>query len=84
MSKAEAEKMITDAIAPEWLANVLEVDMGRNGTAYIAELNRGVCLGSPTVVIEKSGEMRYASVVEARRITRHANERNLLTPGLYR
>ena len=83
MSNAEARKMITDLIGEQWLADVCEVDMGRKGTAYIAQLDRSMCLGSPTVVVEKAGKLRYPGVMEAKEIVLDAKKRNLLNPALY-
>lgn len=83
MSKAEATKMIVDVIGDQWLAEVREIDMGRDSLAYIAQLNRSVCLGSPIVVVERRGKLRHAGPAEARRIVSTAMERDLLNPSLY-
>lgn len=83
MSRAEAKSMIVEAIGDEWLAEVRELDMGRDGLAYIAQLNRSVCLGSPIVVVEKRGKLRHAGVVEAKAIVSKADKLGVLNPALY-
>ena len=84
MSRAEAEKLVIDAIGDKWFVNVAECELDRGRVAYIAQMSRSVCLGAPIVVIEQQGDLSYASVSEARRIVSEADERGVLDKNLFR
>lgn len=82
MSDEQIRAMILVYIPESVLAGIVKVDTNK-GVAYIAQLNRSLCLGTPLVVIVRDGVARYARKDEALRIVEQAQEKELLNPELY-
>lgn len=82
MDIEQIRAMILEYIPESVLAGIVEVDTNK-GVAYIAQLNRSLCLGTPLVVIINDGAARYAHKDEALRIVELAREKELLNPEFY-
>lgn len=82
MNDEQIRAMILEYIPDNILAGIVEVDTN-NGVAYIAQLNRSLCLGTPLVMIVHDGAMRYARKDEALQIVELARNNELLNPEFY-
>lgn len=82
MNDEQIKAMILEYIPKSVLAGIVEVDTNK-GIAYIAQLNRSLCLGTPLVVIVHDGAARYAHRDEALQIVELARENELLNPEFY-
>jgi hypothetical protein len=74
--------MMLEYIPESVFAGIVEVDTNK-GAAYIAQLNRSLCLGTPLVVIVHDGTARYAHRDEALQIVELARNKELLNPEFY-
>lgn len=82
MNDEQIRTMILEHIPESVLAGIVEVNTNK-GVAYIAQLNRSLCLGTPLVAIVRNGTARYAHKDEALRIVELAREKELLNPEFY-
>jgi len=82
MSEEQAKAMMLEFIPESAIAGTVKVDTSK-GVAYIAQLNRSLCLGTPLVVIVRNGTARYAHRDEALQIVELARENELINPEFY-
>jgi hypothetical protein len=82
MNDEQIKTMMLEYIPESVFAGIAEVDTNK-GAAYIAQLNRSLCLGAPLVVVVHDGAARYAHKDEALQIVELARNNGLLNPEFY-
>lgn len=82
MNDEQIRTMILEYIPESVLAGIVVVNINK-GVAYIAQLNRSLCLGTPLVVIVRNGTARYARKDEALQIVELARENELIDPEFH-
>ena len=82
MNEEQIKALILEYIPENVLAGIVKVDINKGG-AYIAQLNRSLCLGTPLVVIINNDVARYARRDEALQIVELARKNELLNPEFY-
>ena len=82
MNEEQIKALILEYIPENVLAGIVKVDINK-GVAYIAQLNRSLCLGAPLVVIINNDVARYARRDEALQIVELARKNELLNPEFY-